>query len=80
MAQTNAPFTTHVISDALHIVNHPEEFHDRPSLRTHAWAALKSARGQTIRQANLEQMLRALRPVSLQRPTLCDGPIYDGAA
>lgn len=43
-------------ADAVAVALNPERFADRPSLRRLAWAALMSARGQTVHQARLAAM------------------------
>jgi hypothetical protein len=46
------------ITQASDIAGNPQWFHSR-NLRTLAWAALKAARGQTIRQHRLQAMQQA---------------------
>jgi len=41
------------VADALKIASNPETYADQPGLRFVAWATLKSARGQTMRQCNI---------------------------
>ncbi|PCJ75549.1 MAG: hypothetical protein COA53_06545 [Rhodobacteraceae bacterium] len=41
------------VADALKIASNPETYADQPGLRFVAWATLKSARGQTMRQRNI---------------------------
>lgn len=62
------PNTPRMIDDALHVARHPELYHDKPSQRVLAWRALKAQRGQRVNFLRLDQMLRALRPVSTATP------------
>ena len=41
------------VTDALKIATNPETYADQPGLRFVAWATLKAARGQTMRQGNI---------------------------
>ena len=43
-------------ADALHIVTHPELYHDRAILRRLAWVVLMQERGGRVDQARLARM------------------------
>ena len=44
------------LDDALHIVTHPELYHDRAILRRLAWVVLMQERGARVDQARLARM------------------------
>ena len=44
------------LDDALHIVTHPELYHDRAILRRLAWVVLMQERGGRVDQARLARM------------------------
>ncbi|OLS43068.1 hypothetical protein BV509_01010 [Rhodovulum sulfidophilum] len=46
------------VAHARTIVLNPGAYAHRLSIRLHAWAVLKTARGQTVRAARLQQMQR----------------------
>ena len=50
-----------VIRQARAIVRSPDKYAHKPLTRMMAWATLKSARGQTIRQRRLCDMIRENR-------------------
>lgn len=45
------PLATH--REAVEIVTHPEDHHDRPGLRLIAWAHLMTRRGRSVRWSRL---------------------------
>ncbi|SHF66911.1 hypothetical protein SAMN05444339_11011 [Loktanella atrilutea] len=56
------PPTPQMVRDARAVVLDPNS---RPHTRTHAWAVLKSARGQQINQSRINQMQVVARGLSI---------------
>lgn len=57
-----------VLADARHIVRHPEDHIDDPTIFGAAWAALKAGRGQGFDPARLRPMHIVVRPSPAPEP------------